>query len=105
MLPDDLQTAGLLFRPVAIEDADAIFDTYARDEEVVRYLIWQPHRSRDETQAISSAALRPHRGSSGPICCSAARTMSSVARSRCASAPRIDSIAATCSRADGESMA
>jgi hypothetical protein len=32
-------------------DVDAIFGSYAQDEEVVRYLIWRPHRSRSETQA------------------------------------------------------
>jgi hypothetical protein len=36
MLPDAFETASLLLRPVTIVDADAIFDTYARDEEVAR---------------------------------------------------------------------
>ena len=51
MLPDTFETARLRLRPVAAVDADAIFDTYARDEEVSRYLIWRPHRNRSETQA------------------------------------------------------
>jgi RimJ/RimL family protein N-acetyltransferase len=51
MLPDNFETDRLLMRPVTVVDADAIFDTYAQDEEVVRYLIWRPHRSRTETQA------------------------------------------------------
>jgi RimJ/RimL family protein N-acetyltransferase len=50
MLPDSFETAHLRLRPVAVEDADAIFGTYAQDEEVVRYLIWRPHRSLGETQ-------------------------------------------------------
>jgi len=51
MLPDTFETARLLLRPVTILDVDAIFDSYAQDEEVVRYLIWRPHRSRSETRA------------------------------------------------------
>jgi len=51
MLPDSFETARLWLRPVAVEDADAIFGTYAQDEEVVRYLIWRPHRNLSETQA------------------------------------------------------
>jgi ribosomal-protein-alanine N-acetyltransferase len=51
MIPDRFETARLLLRPVTHEDADAIFDTYAQDEEVTRYLIWRPHTSRRETAA------------------------------------------------------
>jgi len=51
MPPDTFETTRLLLRPVAIKDVDAIFDGYAQDEEVVRYLIWRPHRSLSETQA------------------------------------------------------
>ena len=31
MLPDSFGTARLLLRPIAVEDAEAIFDTYAQD--------------------------------------------------------------------------
>ena len=51
MLPDTFETACLLLRPVTVVDVDAIFDSYAQDEHVARYLIWRPHRSRSETQA------------------------------------------------------
>jgi ribosomal-protein-alanine N-acetyltransferase len=50
MLPDTFRTTRLLLRPVAVEDTDAIFDTYVQDEEVARYVIWRPHRNRRETQ-------------------------------------------------------
>jgi RimJ/RimL family protein N-acetyltransferase len=50
MLPDSFETARLLLRPVAASDVDAIFETYAQDEEVTRCLIWRPHRSRAETR-------------------------------------------------------
>ena len=51
MLPETFETARLLLRPVTVADADAIFDNYAQDEEVARYVIWRPHRNRGETQA------------------------------------------------------
>jgi RimJ/RimL family protein N-acetyltransferase len=51
MLPETFETARLLLRPITVVDVDAIFDSYAQDEEVARYLIWRPHRSRSETRA------------------------------------------------------
>src|SRR4051812_19608932 len=51
MLPSKFETARILLRPVGPEDADAIFSTYAQDDDVVRYLIWRPHRNLSETQA------------------------------------------------------
>jgi [ribosomal protein S5]-alanine N-acetyltransferase len=51
MPPDTFETARLLLRPVTITDVGAIFGSYAQDEEVTRYLIWRPHRSRSETRA------------------------------------------------------
>ena len=51
MLPDSFETSRVRLRPVAVGDADAIFGTYAQDEEVVRYLIWRSHHSLGETRA------------------------------------------------------
>ena len=51
MLPDSFETSRIRLRPVAVEDAEAIFATYAQDKEVARYLIWRPHGSLSETKA------------------------------------------------------
>ena len=51
MPPDTFETDRILLRPVTITDVDAIFEVYAQDDEVARYLIWRPHRSRSETRA------------------------------------------------------
>ena len=51
MLRDTFGTPRLLLRPVEVGDAAAIFDTYAQDEEVARFVIWRQHRNREETQA------------------------------------------------------
>ena len=96
MPPDTFETARLLLRPITITDVDAIFGSYAQDEEVVRYLIWRPHRSRSETQAyVERCMATPSE---------VERTYMLVGRddnvvrehSRCANAPYTVSIAAMC---------
>jgi [ribosomal protein S5]-alanine N-acetyltransferase len=49
--PDEFQSARLILRAIAPEDSGPIFDTYAQDEAVTRYLSWRPHRSRADTDA------------------------------------------------------
>ena len=51
MLPETFETLRLLLRPIAVANADAIFEAYAQDDAVARYVIWRPHRSRSETYA------------------------------------------------------
>ena len=43
------ETPRLVARPAATADAAAIFDDYARDPAVARYMTWRPDRSIDET--------------------------------------------------------
>jgi RimJ/RimL family protein N-acetyltransferase len=47
--PDTIETERLVLRRPVIEDAPAIFDGYARDPEVVRYLVWRTHESIGDT--------------------------------------------------------
>jgi RimJ/RimL family protein N-acetyltransferase len=47
-----LETARLLLRPPVLEDAPAIFERYASDAEVTRYLGWPRHSSVEDTQAF-----------------------------------------------------
>lgn len=51
MLPEGFHTARLTFRPIAPADAAAIFDGYARDPAVARYMPWRPHASIAETES------------------------------------------------------
>jgi ribosomal-protein-alanine N-acetyltransferase len=51
-LPETLRTERLVLRLPAMADARAIFDGYAQDAEVSRYLIWRPHASIAETRAF-----------------------------------------------------
>ncbi len=50
--PAIIETERLRLRPPVMDDATAIFETYAQDEEVTRYLTWRPDKSIDETRAF-----------------------------------------------------
>jgi RimJ/RimL family protein N-acetyltransferase len=50
--PRTWETARLLARPATREAAEAIFEAYAQDAEVARYMIWRPHRDLSETFAF-----------------------------------------------------
>ena len=43
--PEILETNRLLLRLPVMEDAQALFQKYARDPEVTKYLIWRPHET------------------------------------------------------------
>lgn len=48
--PETFETERLRLRVPRLSDARAIFEGYAQDAEVVRYLAWRPHRSLRETE-------------------------------------------------------
>ena len=47
--PESITTDRLTLRPPVETDARAIFDGYAQDPDVVRYLMWRPHTHIGET--------------------------------------------------------
>lgn len=51
-LPTRLETARLVLRPPTLDDAAWIFERYARDPEVTRYLQWSPHTERGTVVAF-----------------------------------------------------
>lgn len=46
------ETARLLARPAVVADARALFEEYARDADVPKYMVWRPHREVGETVAF-----------------------------------------------------
>jgi len=60
MLPANFHTARLALRPIAHDDAGAIFDGNAQDAAVTRFVVWRPHRSRSDTEAF--VARKPGTG-------------------------------------------
>jgi len=51
-LPETIETRGLVLRQPRAADAQAIFESYAQDREVTRYLTWLPHPSAETTKAF-----------------------------------------------------
>ena len=47
--PSTFETDRLLLRQPIIKDAIPIFEQYAKDPEVTKYLSWQPHQSINQT--------------------------------------------------------
>jgi len=56
--PERLTTERLILRKPSLEDAHAIFESYAQDPEVARYLTWKPADSVEETICFLQGALR-----------------------------------------------
>jgi ribosomal-protein-alanine N-acetyltransferase len=52
--PKTITTGRLLLRAPRLADAPAIFETYARDPQVTRYLVWEPHANVHETEQFLS---------------------------------------------------
>jgi RimJ/RimL family protein N-acetyltransferase len=55
-LPDEFDTARYHLRRLKVDDAQAIFDSYATDAEVTRFLGWRPHKSVADTIAFLEVA-------------------------------------------------
>ena len=47
--PSNFETERLSLRQPIPEDATSIFEQYAKDTEVTKYLSWQPHKSIRQT--------------------------------------------------------
>ena len=51
MIPTTLETERLTLRPATLNDARSIYDSYAQDPQVTRFLCWRPHQSIQETRS------------------------------------------------------
>ncbi len=47
-----LKTQRLVLRPFTTADAGAMFENWANDKEVTKFLTWTPHRNVEETRAL-----------------------------------------------------
>ena len=48
--PEVFETPRLILRPPKLNDAQKIFESYAQDKIVTRYLQWSPHNSIEKTK-------------------------------------------------------
>ena len=52
------ETSWLLAKPAAVVDAQVVFDDYASDPAVAKYMTWTPHRSVADTKEFLSRCER-----------------------------------------------
>jgi RimJ/RimL family protein N-acetyltransferase len=57
MFPDLFETSRLTLRPIEPDDDDAVFEGYAQDPIVCRFLVWRTHVAITETQAFIAHCL------------------------------------------------
>ena len=50
----ELETKRLHLRRIRAADAEAMFDNWASDAQVTKYLTWSPHENREGTRALLS---------------------------------------------------
>lgn len=56
-----IETERLILRRFAMSDVDAMFNNWANDEQVTKYLVWQAHRSKSETKDIVRHWIKRYR--------------------------------------------
>ena len=67
-LPDRIETTNLVLRRPQPEDAQAIFDNWAQDTEVTRFLTWKPHTNIGQTREfITWSCQRAEDGERNPF--------------------------------------
>ena len=47
-----LKTTRLVLRPFCLSDAQAMYDNWASDSDVTKFMMWEPHASVEVTQSI-----------------------------------------------------
>lgn len=55
--PQRIETSRLILRRPRLTDADDIFDNYASDPEVTRYVSWRPYKDRSEVPIFLKSRL------------------------------------------------
>jgi len=55
--PTFFETSRLQLRPPTMEDAAAIFQEYAQDAEVAKYMTWRPHDTVQTTREFLERCL------------------------------------------------
>ncbi|MDP9454879.1 MAG: GNAT family N-acetyltransferase [Actinomycetota bacterium] len=63
--PPRLETGRLLLRALTPDDAAAIF-AYASDPEVARYMVWEAHRSMEDTEAFLDLTMSHYESGDAP---------------------------------------
>src|SRR5687767_6414928 len=57
-MSEQLETVRLVLRKPRLSDVRAIFEGWAQDQEVTRYLTWRPHERIEQTQEFVQSCIR-----------------------------------------------
>lgn len=57
-MPEQFETDRLILRKPRRDDAQIIFEGWAQDSEVTRYLTWRPHERIEQTQEFVQSCIR-----------------------------------------------
>ena len=60
-LLDELSTERLVLRKLTSEDANSIYNNWANDPEVTKYMTWNAHKSIEETKQILDIWLNEYK--------------------------------------------
>lgn len=60
-----LETDRLILRKMTLDDAEAVF-AYASDPEVTRYVLWETHRSVEDSRAFLELAISKYESGGKP---------------------------------------
>jgi RimJ/RimL family protein N-acetyltransferase len=61
-MPERIETERLVLRKPRLDDAHAIFEGWAQDEKVTRYLTWRPHERIEQTQEFVQSCIKAWEG-------------------------------------------
>lgn len=64
LLPERIETTRLALRRPTTADSSAIFQAYAQDSEVCRFMIWKPHADESTTRAFIESCIAAWDGGS-----------------------------------------
>ena len=56
--PEVFETSRLVLRPPRIDDAGDIFNKYAQDPEVTRFMVWLPHEKVETTREFLERCVK-----------------------------------------------
>ena len=61
LISGELSTERLILRKLVIDDANSIFNNWANDPEVTKYMTWNAHKSIEDTKQILDTWLKEYK--------------------------------------------
>ena len=64
-----IETERLLLRKFMIDDAEYMFNNWANDDEVTKYLVWEPHKDIKDTKDYIKTVIDGYNNPKNYNCC------------------------------------